>query len=395
MRNLEVSRSREVKADTCSIVPGLPNDLAHLCLAFVPLCHHGRLKVICKAWRAAFSSKFLLKIRSQWKKTEEFLCIFRNDPSVICGEVFDPRSEAWTLLPLMPCDPSTYGLSNFHCCAVGMELFIIGGSLFDARSYPVDKPLASSAVFKYDPSCSRWERLSNMRVARGSFACGVSDDFVIVAGGSSRHVTLPSEGNHVSSVERYEMKDNEWRVVEGLRSIRAGCEGFVYQGEFWVIGGYGRSRTISGVLPADEHYRDGEILNLKTGTWRYLQPMWKEGERRQLGTVAVIDAEDFSGIFMMDRSSIYRYNVSNNVWIHESVIPRPCLVNAFCRLVALDGELYVFSVDDSYWFPSSPASRIVFQIYDPKKKTWRFVSTQIRQNNTPSRPSVSVCTIRL
>eukprot|EP00250_Pteridium_aquilinum_P002744 c12961_g1_i1 orf=590-1609(+) len=315
MRNLEISGTRQVKTDVCSIVPGLPDDLARLCLAFVPLCHHGRLKVICKTWRATFSSKFLLNIRSQWKKTEEFLCIFRNDPSHTRGEIFDPRSVAWALLPRMPCDPSTFWLSNFHCAAVGMGLLVIGGSLFDARSYPIDKPLASSAVFKYDPSCGRWGRLSNMRVPRGSFACGVSDDFIIVAGGGSRHTTLPSEGNRVSAVERYEVKDNEWHFVEGLRSIRAGCVGFLYQGEFWVIGGYGGSRTIAGILPADEHYRDGEILDLKTGRWRYLQPMWEEGERRQLGMVAVIDSEDSSGIFMLEDSTIFRYNVSANIWI--------------------------------------------------------------------------------
>ena len=297
--------------DHNSILPGLPNDLAHLCLAFVPLCHHGRLKVVSKAWHSAFSSRRLLDTRRKWKKVEDFLCIFRDDPSLTCGEIFDPRTEAWALLPPMPCDPSTYGLTNFHCIAVDSSLLIIGGSLFDARSFPIDKPLASSKVFKYDPCRSCWERLSNMRVPRGSFACGVYDeDCIIVAGGGSRHEQFPSEGSRISAAEKYDMKNDRWHFVEGLKNIRGGCVGFMYEGEFWVIGGYGRPGTIAGVLPTDEHYRDGEILDLKTGTWRYLQPMWEEGERRRLGKVAVVHSEDNSSgtsVFMLDGSVIFRY----------------------------------------------------------------------------------------
>lgn len=392
---MAIPGAREAKSD-CSIVPGLPDDLACLCLAFVPLCHHGRLRVICKAWRAAFSSRFLLNIRSQWKKTEEFLCIFRDDPSVASGEVFDPRCDAWTLLPPMPCDPSTYGLSNFHCVAAGSDILVIGGSVYDARNYPIDKPIASSAVFKCDPLRGAWERLPNMRVARGSFACGVSNEFVIVAGGGSRHITLPSEGDRVSTVERYDIKDNEWRFMEGLRSIRAGCVGFLYRNEFWVIGGYGGSRTIAGVLPADEHYRDGEILNLKTGTWRHLQPMWKEGERRQLGIVAVINTEDSAGIFMLEGSTIFRYDVCANVWIQESVLPRKALGKASRRLVALDGELFVYSEDRDQSPSPTGKLRLLFQVYHPKRKSWRVVSTQPRLlYHSPSRPWVAACTIRL
>ncbi|KAH7295649.1 hypothetical protein KP509_27G058900 [Ceratopteris richardii] len=391
---METLRTRDKQFDG-SIVPGLPDDLAHLCLAFVPLCHHGRLKVVCKSWHAALSSKILLNIRNRWKKAEEFLCIFRDDPSVAGGEIFDPRNKAWALLPLMPCDLSTYGLSNFCCVAVGAEVFVIGGSLFDARNYPLDKPLASSAVFKCDIFCGSWKQLSDMTVPRGSFACAVSDDFLIVAGGSSRHITLPSEGDGVSTVEIYDMKRNEWHFQEGLKTIRAGCVGFLYNEEFWVIGGYGGSRTIAGVLPADEHYRDGEILNLRSGEWRYLQPMWKEGERRKLGQVAIIEKDESFGIFMLEGSIIFRYNFSANVWIRESVLPRKVFVKASSRMVALDGELFVYS-EEQYLDPySTGRPSLRFQVYAPKKKSWRFVSTQPRLYHSPRYPWTAACTVRL
>lgn len=379
------------------LIPRLPNDLACLCLAFVPLCHHGRLKAVCKAWQSAFSSKFLLDVRSKWGKAEEFLCIFRDDPSLTSGEVFDPRSQVWALLPPMPCDPSTYGLSNFQCASVGTGLLVIGGSLFDARSFPMDRPLASSAVFKYDPSSCRWERLSNMRVPRGSFACGVSEDFIIVAGGGSRHSQFPAGGNRVSAVEKYEMKDGRWHFVEGLRNIRAGCVGFLFQEEFWVIGGYGSPKTISGVLPADEYYRDGEILDLKTGRWRYLQPMWEEGERRRLGNIAVIDGREplETGIFMLDGCIIFRYNVSANRWFQESRLPHKVPQKVSCRLVALDGELFVFSGEGMEGFHPRRKCVLFFQVYHPKKRTWRYVLTNPRLHHSSVNPWAAMCTIRL
>jgi hypothetical protein len=211
----------------------------------------------------------------------------------------------------MPCSVSTYGLTNFHCIGVNSGLLIIGGSLFDARNFPMDRPLASSRVFKYEPSLRRWSRLSDMRVPRGSFACGIyNEDVVIIAGGGSRHEQFPAAGSKLSAVEKYDMKNNRWHFVESLRNVRAGCAGFMYEGEFWVIGGYGSPRTYPDGVPANEYYRDGEILDLTTGTWRYLQPMWKEGERERLGKVAVMHPEEDASetsIFMLDDSVIFRY----------------------------------------------------------------------------------------
>lgn len=299
----------DAESDAC-IIPGLPNDLACLCLACIPLWQHGVLKSVCRAWNAACSGKALFDIRKRWGKSEEFLCLFRDDPSLTQGEIFDPRSQMWTLLPPMPCDPSRYGLTNFECVEVGTGLLVIGGSLFDARSFPMDRPLPSSAVFRYDLVSSRWDRLTDMGTPRGSFACGVWDDQVFVAGGGSRHAQFAAGGSRLSSVERYDLPQDRWFLMESLQSIRAGCVGFLLQDEFWVMGGYGDSRTMAGVLPVDEYYSDGEVLNLKTGRWRLLDPMWEEGERRRLGRVAILPGRgegEPESVFMLDGSAIFRF----------------------------------------------------------------------------------------
>jgi len=75
------------------------------------------------------------------------------------------------------------------------------------------------------------------------------------------------------------------------------------------MGGYGGSRTIAGILPVDEYYADGEIMDLKTGAWRMLKPMWEDGERRRLGKVAVLcnSKGEPDSVFMLDGSAIFRY----------------------------------------------------------------------------------------
>ncbi|KAM1174207.1 hypothetical protein ACFX19_027370 [Malus domestica] len=81
----------------------------------------------------------------------------------------------------------------------------------------------------------------------------------------------------MSSVEQYDIGRNEWVAMDGLPSFRAGCAGFFVgddeEREFWVIGGYGESRTILGVFPMDEHYRDVVVMELKNGNGGC---MWRE-----------------------------------------------------------------------------------------------------------------------
>ncbi|KAF9591085.1 hypothetical protein IFM89_001429 [Coptis chinensis] len=80
-------------------------------------------------------------------------------------------------------------------------------------------------------------------------------------------------GSRMSSVERYDVEKNEWVEMDGLPRFRAGCVGFLVgngeEMEFWVMGWYGESRTVLGVFPVDEYYRDGVVLELKSGgKWR-------------------------------------------------------------------------------------------------------------------------------
>ncbi|KAI5065843.1 hypothetical protein GOP47_0018467 [Adiantum capillus-veneris] len=45
---------------------------------------------------------------------------------------------------------------------------------------------------------------------------------------------------------------------------------------------------------------------------------------------------------VMGRALSAWYDVAANVWVQESALPRKALVKASCRVVAVDGELFVY-----------------------------------------------------
>ncbi|KAL6206426.1 hypothetical protein ACLB2K_023674 [Fragaria x ananassa] len=48
------------------------------------------------------------------------------------------------------CNAQLYGRCNFTAVVIGPHLYILNGSLFDSRSFPIDRSSSSSAVFWFD-----------------------------------------------------------------------------------------------------------------------------------------------------------------------------------------------------------------------------------------------------
>ncbi|KAJ4968200.1 hypothetical protein NE237_014901 [Protea cynaroides] len=398
--------------ETLTLIPGLPYDISSLILTLIPYCHHTRLRATCKTWRFFFSSKNLLsrrRVQLPNSSLSHLLCIFPQDPSLSTPYLFDPRHLAWCPIPPMPCNPHVYGLSNFISVSIGPHIYVIGGSLFDTRSFPIDRPSPSSSIFRFDVSSSSWDRLSPMLSPRGSFACAAipNSDQIVVAGGGSRHTMFGAAGSRMSSVERYDVEKDEWVPLDGLPRFRAGCVGFMVGSgedrEFWVMGGYGDSRTISGVFPVDEYYKDGVVLELKKdGKWREIGDMWEEGERGRLGNVVVVDGKEgkVPGVFMLDGTDIFRYDISSNRWQKESCVPRKAAPGSSYGFVALNGELHVMatsvdSVETRKPRQQKKTNTLFVQIYHPKRRTWRFMTTKPPLQCSLSFKTAVMCTIRL
>ncbi|XP_049406666.1 F-box/kelch-repeat protein OR23 [Solanum stenotomum] len=396
-----------------TIIPGLPNDLATIILVFVPYSHHSRLKSICKSWKQFFSSKTIISLRQKHlplSTLSPLLCIFPQDPLIASPYLFDPRNLAWSPLPPMPCNPHVYGLCNFTSICIGSHLYVLGGSLFDTRSYPLDYPCPSSSAFRFDFGTFSWETLAPMINPRGSFACAAAPnlDKILVAGGGSRHTMFGAAGSRMSSVEMYDIGKDEWVALDGLPRFRAGCVGFFVgngeEREFWVMGGYGESRTVSGVFPVDQYYRDVLVMEMKNGgKWRELGDMWEEGERWKLGKIVVVEdgPSEAPAVFMLDRGDIFSYIMASNSWIKETSLPRKTSDESSVGFVALDGELHVIShlngvkSKECQGLRQQKRSTMLVQIYHPRTKSWRSVTTRSPFQHPLDFKTAVMCTIRL
>uniref|UniRef100_A0A7N0RA37 F-box domain-containing protein n=1 Tax=Kalanchoe fedtschenkoi TaxID=63787 RepID=A0A7N0RA37_KALFE len=398
---------------TLTLIPSLPNDVSALILAHVPYSHHGRLKSTCKSWKLFLSSQTLISIRRKHRLTSHLLCIFPQDPSISAPYFFDPRTMSWCPLPLMPCSPFVYGLCNFVSVSVNSSLYVLGGSLFDTRSFPIDRPSPSSSVFRFDVLRSEWESISPMLSPRGSFACTVEPNMgrIFVAGGGSRHHVFGAAGSRMSSVEMYDIGKDEWVALAGLPRFRAGCVGFVVgngeEREFWVMGGYGESRTVAGVLPVDQYYKDAVVMEMKNGgAWREVGNMWEDGERMRLGKIVVLTEDDnlqgIPEIFMLDGNHIFRYDMDSNRWHRESSLPRKVPGSAF-GFITLGGELHVLipvsASENSEARRSRQSKRtagtLLIQIYNPATKTWRSVVSRPPVKQLIDMNTAVMCSIHL
>ncbi|GMY18851.1 F-box/kelch-repeat protein OR23 [Fagus crenata] len=377
--------------ESLTLIPGLPNKVAAVILSFIPYSNQARLKPTCKSWRLFLSSKTIISLRQE-RSSSHLLCIFPQDPSLASPFLFDRENLAWAPLPTTPPNPHSYGLCNFVSLSIGAHLYVLGGSLFDTRSFPIDRPSPSSCTFRFDFTTNSWESLAPMKHARGSFGYAVvpGSDEILVAGGGSRHAVFGAFGSRMNSVERYDIGKNEWVELERLPGMRAGCVGFFVEDEersgFWVIGGYGEERTIGGVSPVDEYCRDAVVMDGSFGKWREVGNMWEQGERVRVGKIVVVQDDNRRGrpaVFMLDGNDILRYDMASNRWLEESQVPKKAPHNSTFGFVQLDGELHVMTLLNLVDPPEIRRKRrykgsgtLYMQIYHPKKKTWRSLITK-------------------
>nr|XP_004493761.1 F-box/kelch-repeat protein OR23 isoform X2 [Cicer arietinum] len=291
------------------LIPGLPNEVSRTILSKIPYAHHARLKSTSKSWKSALSSKSFLNALLTHNHNN-LICIFPQHPSIATPYLFDVNAVAWCPLPPMPCNPHVYGLCNFAAVPFGPHVYIIGGSLFDTRSFPINRPSSSSSMFRFNIRDFSWENRASMISPRGSFAYAAisSSGEIVVAGGGSRHTVFGAAGSRIRLVEKYDVVEDRWEEMEALPCFRAGCVGFVERGEkeFWVVGGYSASRTVSRVFPVDEYCRDAVVMGLEDGVWREVGDMWGDGENVRAGKIVVGDDGGSPLVFMLDMNEILR-----------------------------------------------------------------------------------------
>lgn len=321
-----------------SILPGLPDDVAKLCLALVPRTSFTAMSAVCKRWRSYIRSKEFITVRKLAKMLEEWLYVLTVDEEGKDShwEVLDCYGNRHQILPLMP-GPAK---AAFGVVVLNGKLLVMAGVAISEGN-----AAATAEVYQYDSCLNCWEKLASMNVARYDFACTEVNGLVYVVGGYGL------DGESLSSVEVYNPDTNKWSMIESLRRPRWGGFACGFQGKLYVMGGRS-SFTIGNSKLVD-------VYNPEKHAWHEM----KNG-------CVMVTAHAVLGkkLFCMDwknQRKLSIYNSDENSW---KMVPIPLTGSSSIgfRFGILDGKLLLFSLKEEPGYQTL--------LYDPNAKAgseWR------------------------
>ncbi|XP_020240202.1 F-box/kelch-repeat protein At5g60570 isoform X2 [Cajanus cajan] len=226
-----------------SLLPGLIDDVALNCLAWVSRSDYASLSYINKRFNKLINSGYLYGLRVQLGAVEHLVYMVCDPRGWVA---FDPKINRWMALPKIPCD-ECFNHADKESLAVGCELLVFGRELMEF------------AIWKYSMICRGWVKCQEMNQPRCLFGSSSLGSIAIVAGGSDKY------GNVLKSAELYDSSSGTWELLPNMDTPRRLCSGFFMDGKFYVIGGMS-STTVSLTC--------GEEYDLKTRNWRKIEGMY-------------------------------------------------------------------------------------------------------------------------
>lgn len=131
------------------LIPGLPDDVAKQCLAFVPRARFPSMGSVCKKWRFVVQSKEFITVRRLAGMLEEWLYVLTTNAGGRKSqwEVMDCLGQKLSSLPPMPGPAKT----GFKVVVVDGKLLVIAGCSMINGSH-----VASADVYQYDTCLNRF-----------------------------------------------------------------------------------------------------------------------------------------------------------------------------------------------------------------------------------------------
>lgn len=265
---LQPSKKRRTSMPASSeLLPGLPDDLALLCLARVPSL--ALLWRVSASWQAIVSqSAYFHSLRSSLGfKTQQWLYALLHNPSTAQGRdappsredgsapafswhTYDPISNSWQSLPPLPhpvdfhlSSPSFIGLlHSVQCVSTATKIFMVAGSRLDKcgvnehKRQTIEPALECPLIF--DTQTREWSEGAPFNVPRKWCVCGTVADKLLVASGCGREWDMALS----KSAQMYDSDARRWVEVEGLRSStfsRMGMSAVNYKGKLHIVSGVG------------------------------------------------------------------------------------------------------------------------------------------------------------
>ncbi|KAF8397672.1 hypothetical protein HHK36_016593 [Tetracentron sinense] len=269
-----------------SLLPGLHDDVALSCLAWVCRSDYASLACLNTRFNSLIASGYLYGLRKQMDIAQHWVYLL-CDPRG--WEGFDPMRKKWMKLPKIPCD-ECFNHADKESIAVGSELLVFGRELFDF------------SIWKYSLICRSWVKCQGMNFPRCLFGSSSSGSIAIVAGGSDKN------GIILKSAELYNSESDRWALLPNMHSPRRMCSGFFMDEKFYVIGGMS-SPTVSLTC--------GEEYDFQMRKWRKIEGMYpsvnKAAQAAQAPPlVAVVDNQLYAVEYLTNM--VKKYDKEKNTW---------------------------------------------------------------------------------
>ncbi|RID51523.1 hypothetical protein BRARA_H02178 [Brassica rapa] len=179
-------------ASSSSLIPGLADDIAELCLSRIPRSSFQILSQVCWRWRRFLRSEHYGAVRKLTGSVEELMCVLVDDEY---WEVFDCSGNKLGRIPPVPGPLKGDGLVVLD----GGKIVFIGGRYNSA---------ASADVYELNPATNRWRKLADMNIPRYNFGYAVADGLLYVIRG------LSSDDVSILNAEVYNPKTNQWSLMD-------------------------------------------------------------------------------------------------------------------------------------------------------------------------------------
>ncbi|MCO5586693.1 hypothetical protein L7F22_040635 [Adiantum nelumboides] len=282
-------------------LPGLDNESALRCFAFVPLFDLGLLAMLGRQYRDLVKSRLIFKLRRMYGMVEHLVFVYASPTGR--WTAYDANHNAWRTLPLANVNPN-FNLQDRESLSAGTHVLWLGKEMFDFVYY------------RYDLVTNSWERGPSMVNPRCLFASASCGDYAYVAGGFGP-ANSPGALTLLNSAERYNSDTGEWERLPPMCKARHKCSGFFMDGKFYVIGG--RDANHQPIM-------SGEEYNPVTGLWRKIPNMYfaPEVPRRDMfepspPLVAVVN----NHLYAVEHTTniLKMYNKLNNTWSSLGNLP--------------------------------------------------------------------------
>lgn len=368
---MEELKKPSIRIENSELLPGLPEELALLCLARLPLRARARCRSVSRALRRTLNDNALLQhVRRKYgisAHTLVFLCLARADSAEDTEYGVVHTDLLWVILDPLRCGRSCDVLFDLHPPPVADALRVVAarslqvtpghrpgqvllrGLISEEEFHSCDAcdaglpcPIAdeiASLIFDlddivgFDVTSRRWCSGAEPEPSRcgTDFGWAHMDGYVYVAGGWSEDDALEEDRQFFTDAERYSFTTKKWEGLPSIHEKRQGCSGFAMNGCFYLLG---------GLSDDDQTVHSGEFFNPNTSTWTLVPNMWPYDHWLD-GPPYVAVVNDQLYALKPTTTQIIRYETLQQRWISSGSLPKECPPAEGHRIVGVGHELWV------------------------------------------------------